>query len=84
MKITEIIASRKWFNIKTGQTASIYGAVPYHSETDKVNWVIKTAGYTWQLDNGTIGLGRAPAKTYEGAKEVMDKFNKEKLRCREK
>ena len=75
MKVTEIIESRKWFNIKTEQTASIFGAVPYYSEADKPNWIIKATGYTWKLDNGTVGLGRVPAKTYEEAKEVMDRVN---------
>ena len=75
MKVTEIIESRKWFNIKTEQTASIFGSVPYYSEVDKPNWIIKATGYTWKLDNGTVGLGRVPAKTYEEAKEVMDRVN---------
>lgn len=76
MKIIKIVESKHWINKITGQKASIYGAVPYTNEVDKQNWCIETVGFTWQLDNGTIGLGRAPAKTYEEAKEVMDIVNK--------
>lgn len=75
MKITKIIESKHWVNYKTGQTASIYGSVPYLNDLDKQNWTIATRGYTWQLDNGTIGLGRTPTKTYEEAFEIMTTFN---------
>ena len=55
----EAIESRRWFNRKTGATASIYGSTPYISAADKPNWSIKTVGYTVR-DNqtGTIGTGR--------------------------
>lgn len=75
MKIIAVIESKRWENIKTGQTASIYGAVPYTSELDKDNWKIEISGYTWKLDNGTIGLGRTPVKTKEEALEIMENFN---------
>lgn len=80
--ITEIIKSRAWINKKTGETTSIYGAVPYVSESDKQNWEIETRGYTWRKYDGTIGLGRAPAKSYEEALEVMNKVNTIKLEDR--
>ena len=75
MKILEVIESKRWVNKVTGQTASIYGAVPYFGDQGKANWSIEVVGYTWKLDNGTIGLGRIPAKTYEEAIEIMIKFN---------
>ena len=74
-RIIEVIESKQWRNTKTGQTASIYGAVPYCSEQDKQNWIIEKCGYTWKRANGTIGLGRKPAKTYKEAVEVMEKIN---------
>lgn len=77
MKVVEVIESKHWINAKTGQTASIYGSVPYTSELDRSNWSIVVRGYTWRLDNGTIGLGRQPVKTIEEAEEIMSKFNKE-------
>lgn len=75
MRILEVIESRRWRNITTGDTASLYGAVPYTSESDKPNWIVETVGWTWRNDNGTIGLGRVPAKTREEALEVMESVN---------
>lgn len=75
MRIIEVIESRHWVNSKTGQTASIYGAVPYTSETDKVNWSIQARGYTWRLSNGTVGLGRQPVKTRLEAETIMNEVN---------
>lgn len=76
MRIIEVIESRRWKNIKTGSTASIYGSVPYANEEEKQHWTIESCGYTWRLDNGTTGLGRMPAKTRDEALEVMNAFNK--------
>lgn len=74
-RIIEIIESKHWVNVETGRTASIYGAVPYTNDQDKLNWRIESRGYTWRLNNGTIGLGRSPAKTLSEALEVMVKVN---------
>lgn len=73
MKVIEVIESKRWRNTKTGQTASIYGAVPYQG--DQGPWIIETIGFTWRLDNGTVGLGRMPAKTRAEAEEIMRKVN---------
>lgn len=75
MKVLEVIESKAWINKITGQRASIYGAVPYTNEVDKQNWSLVVVGYTWRLDNGTVGLGRIPAKTREEAEEVMRQVN---------
>lgn len=75
MKIIEVIESRRWINRLTGRTASIYGAVPYTNDADKPNWSIETVGWTWRLENGTVGLGRIPCKTRDEALEVMNRFN---------
>ena len=75
MKIVNIIQSKHWKNSVTGATVSIYGSVPYVNEQDKVNWQVVIRGYTWQLDNGTVGLGRQPAKTMNEALEIMKQFN---------
>ena len=72
----EVIESRRWKNARTGLTASIYGAVPYHGESDRAEWSIETVGYTWRsLKTGIIGLGRAPAKTREEAEMVAARLN---------
>ncbi len=72
MKIVEIIPSKRFRHTERGTTASIYGAHP--GATDP-RWVVETVGWTWRLDNGSIGLGRVPAKTREEAEEVMNRFN---------
>jgi len=75
MKVIEIIGSKIWRNKNTGAVASIFGAVPWTNPEDKRSWVIETRGFTWRLDNGTVGLGRVPAKTYEEARKVMNRIN---------
>lgn len=75
MRILEVIPSKSWKNTHTGATASLYGAVPYVTTAEAEGWEIVVKGYTWLCSNDTIGLGRPPAKTYEEAVEVMNKFN---------
>lgn len=74
MKIIGVIESKCYRHI-SGRTASIYGAAPWTSQADKPNWTLETRGWTWEMDNGTIGLGRVPAKTKEEAEAFMEKFN---------
>lgn len=75
MKIEEVIEAHVWVNTTTGATASIYGACPWTSDTEKASWEIQARGYTWRLDNGTIGLGRKPAATREEAETIMATHN---------
>ena len=75
MRVIEIIESRRWVNKQTGQTASIYGAVPWTIQNEKNHWCIETIGYTWKMSNGTVGLGRRPAETYEEARKIADAVN---------
>lgn len=76
MKVVRVIESRVWRHV-SGATASIYGAVPWTGATgnQREHWTMVTQGYTWEMSNGTIGLGRVPAKTREEAEEVMRKIN---------
>lgn len=74
MYVVEVIPAKRWRNVKTGQTASLYGAVPYHS-TDKTDWALEVTGYTWRKSDGTIGLGRTPAETKDEAIEIMRTIN---------
>lgn len=66
MKPIAIIESKRWENKKTGQTASLYGSLPYYD--DGKDWKVVTVGYTVQNDNGTVGNGRIPFKTLAEAK----------------
>ena len=72
-KIT-VIPSRRWEHTN-GATASIYGACPWTNDADAPNWKIVTVGWTWQHPNGTVGLGRVPAKTREEAQALADRIN---------
>jgi hypothetical protein len=64
----EVIPSKQWINSETGQTASIYGAVPYLSESEKAQWSVAVRGYTVRnLKTGAVGIGRMPWKTEEEA-----------------
>jgi hypothetical protein len=70
MRIVKVIPSRVWRDVTTGKTASIYGCKPEGGD-----WFIETVGWTWLNDNGTVGLGRVPAKTESEAIEIMDRIN---------
>lgn len=53
-----IVENKVWENDVTGQRASIYGAVPYHSQKEAENWKMVTNGYsvTDMVDNiGCVG-----------------------------
>lgn len=63
MFIVKVIPAKRWRNLSSNATASLYGAVPYLTETDKANWVIEHCGYTWLTEAGTVGIGRVPAST---------------------
>ncbi len=74
--VLRVIPSRRWRH-KSGRTASIYGAVPWTGApgNTKADWTMETSGWTWENRNGTIGLGRAPAETFEEAEKIMNKVN---------
>lgn len=74
MRILKVIPSRRYQHKTTGKQVSIYGAHPGMPGTYD-DWEIVTVGWTWQLDNGTVGLCRVPAKTEAEALEVMEKYN---------
>lgn len=63
-----IVPSRYWLNEKTKTKASIFGSTPWSSASDKVNWTLTTTGYTIRDNrNGTIGMGKQPARTLQEA-----------------
>ena len=68
----KVVPARVWSNILTGATASVRGAVPYLSDAQKDDWVIKTVGFSIQNDDGTIGQGRPPYPTAEAAQAAID------------
>lgn len=80
MIIERVQPARVWKNKQTGQTASIYGAVPWTSAADEPNWEIVKVGWTWVRSDGCVGLGRKPAETEAEALEVMRQFNSRRTR----
>lgn len=74
--VEKVIPTRRWRH-RSGRTASLYGAVPWSGAAGdrREDWTLEDAGWTWQNRNGTIGLGRQPAATYEEAVSVMERVN---------
>jgi hypothetical protein len=72
--MVKVIESRVWENSLTGRTASIYGAAPWVGPRPD-GWSVVTRGWTWEMDNNTIGAGRVPAKTEAEAEAIMAEWN---------
>lgn len=67
----DIVESKRWV-CDDGRTASIYGAVPWLSDTERNTWRIQIVGYTVQhKKTGTVGIGRQPWKTLEEAQNWL-------------
>lgn len=75
MRMTRVIESRVWENSRTGTRASIYGAAPWVGTVRPNEWSIVANGWTWEMDNNTVGCGRAPAKTKAEAEAFMAAWN---------
>jgi len=66
----EVVEARQWRNLRTGQTASIHGALPYFNAEQKQGWEMVTIGWTvYDVRLNTYGIGRAPWKTRAEAEE---------------
>ena len=66
----EVVEARQWRNLRTGQTASIHGALPYFNAEQKQDWEMVTVGWTiYDVRLNTYGIGRAPWKTRAEAEE---------------
>jgi len=75
MGVLEIVEAKRWRHVD-GQTASLYGAVPYLSEQEKGNWSIENTGWTFRRADGTIrGPATGPLKTREEAVALANKIN---------
>lgn len=71
----EVIEARHWVNKITGKTASIYGAAPYHHDSDKMNWEVVANGWTvYNPLTGQVGTGRKPFETKDEAEAFANKF----------
>lgn len=64
----EVIPSQHWHNVLTGQNASLYGAVPWTNDNEKLAWTIKERGWTVRNPyTNQIGIGRKPFATFADA-----------------
>jgi hypothetical protein len=74
--VLRVIPAKRWRK-NTGQTASVYGSVPWTGAPGnrKEDWHMEESGWTWENRNGTVGLGRVPAATREEAEEIMRRVN---------
>lgn len=72
-----IVPHRVWRNLKNGSTASVYGAIPYTSAADAINWCVVENGYTiHDTLKGTYGAYSCPAGSSEDhAKAVATVLN---------
>lgn len=80
----EVIESRRW-KAANGQTASIYGALPYVSESQRIaeGWAIESTGYTIRWDNGTVGASGLPfGSTREAAEAFVARETARLADCR--
>jgi hypothetical protein len=75
MQTYEATPSRIWRR-DDGRTASPYGACPWTSKAEAARWKIEQVGWTVRDNStGTIGLGRAPFKTEDEAREMASRLN---------
>lgn len=75
MRVLDVIESRVWHHKPTGRKASIHGSVPWTRPADRDDWEMVTQGWTWRMDDGTVGMCRFPAATREEAVAVMEAVN---------
>lgn len=75
MRILEVIEARVWLNAINGRRVSPYGALPWVGGPQPNEWALISEGWTWAMDNNTIGMCRVPAKTREEAEAVMRENN---------
>lgn len=71
----DVIPSRRWQR-DDGRTASVYGSVPWVSDSERDRWSMVNVGWTVR-DNqrGTIGVGRAPWATREEAEAWITRWS---------
>lgn len=68
----EVVTARLWRR-DDGRTASVYGAVPWTSLTEKVRWQVVDVGFTiYDARRNTYGIGRVPFATREEAQAWVD------------
>ena len=73
MKRFTVEPARFWKH-ESGRTASIFGACPWASQSERGAWEMVTSGFTIRdTKRGTVGIGRAPFLTEAAAQEWIAK-----------
>jgi hypothetical protein len=67
----KVIEAFVWLHT-SGRRASVYGACPWHSDAEKMDWAMACDGFTILHPDGTIGIGRPPFATREEAQAWVD------------
>lgn len=68
----EAVKTKRWENVLTGQTASVYGAAPYYSEEHKKDWrIVETGAYSLR-DNERNTIRGNPYPPYEWTREEVE------------
>ena len=65
----DVIEAKSW-RADDGASASIYGAVPYRSEHEKLQRGWRMVSVGWTVKNpltGQVGVGKPPCKTFAEA-----------------
>lgn len=72
-----VLIKRKYWKHVSGKKASIYGACPWFSDSEKDDWKLVTDG--WTVENTKTGdIGRVNRKIpddFEEAQKVVDELN---------
>lgn len=62
-----------------GRTASLYGAAPWTSESERTRWNVETSGFSIHWDgDGTNGICRRPFPTRDRAESYAKAWNEQR------
>jgi hypothetical protein len=63
-----------------GKTASIHGALPWHTDSEKERWKVVQVGFTvYNPYTNQYGTGRAPFATADEAQAYADKYRPSRI-----
>lgn len=79
MKNGTVIESKRYKNVVTGATASIYGSCPWYTAAEEANWTVESNGWTIEWSDGTVGIGKKPFATKAEAEAWLAKYNAKKV-----
>jgi hypothetical protein len=72
--------SRSYRHKATERKVSIFGALPWRGDAEKLEWELVVNGFTIRDHNAnTVGCGRAPWTTQAEAQTIADRWNEEYL-----